>query len=122
MPHRLAIKMETKNYTVIPESSTDTARLPIQHKKISLNSITENPQLNGEGLKSTTVIVATDGSRPANMDKGSLMCDGVDIGATSEVVYWKVVPGDNEFESPITPHHGEHHTKYITFEYDQGGW
>ena len=51
---------------------------------------------------------------------GTLMCDGKDT--KSEVIYWKVVPGDNEFESPITPHHGIHHDRYLTFEYDNGGW
>ena len=48
------------------------------------------------------------------------MCDGNEI--DSEVIYWKVVPGDVDYESPITPHHDEHNNKYITFEYDHGGW
>ena len=52
--------------------------------------------------------------------KGVLMCNGTQV--DSEVIYWKVVPGDAEYESPITPHHGEHHDKYLTFEYDHGGW
>lgn len=52
--------------------------------------------------------------------KGILICNGEKI--DSEVVYWKIVPGDNEFESPITPHHGLHHDRYLTFEYDNGGW
>ena len=30
------------------------------------------------------------------------------------------VPGDRTYESPITPHHGEHHDRYISFEYDNG--
>ena len=38
------------------------------------------------------------------------------------MIYWKVVPGDIDFESPITPHHDEHHERYLTFEYDHGGW
>ena len=62
-------------------------------------------------------------SRPgekAKATKGKLMCNGDDV--DSEVIYWKIVPGDAEFESPITPHHGEHHDRYITYEYDQGGW
>jgi hypothetical protein len=37
----------------------------------------------------------------------------------SEIVYWKEVPGDRTYESPITPHHGLHHDRYISFEYDQ---
>jgi len=38
---------------------------------------------------------------------GKLVCGGVEV--SSEVVYWREVPGDVVFESPITPHHGEHH-------------
>jgi hypothetical protein len=52
--------------------------------------------------------------------RGRLVCDGKEV--DSEVIYWKVVPGDNTYESPITPHHDMHHDRYITFEYDQGGW
>jgi len=51
---------------------------------------------------------------------GVLMCDGKRL--DSEVIYWRRVPGDDGYESPITPHHDEHHDKYITFQYDQGGW
>ena len=32
------------------------------------------------------------------------------------------VPGDRTYESPITPHHGLHHDRYISFEYDHGTW
>jgi hypothetical protein len=49
-----------------------------------------------------------------------LKCDGQYI--QSEIIYWKIVPGDNTYESPITPHHNDHHDKYITYEYDEGGW
>ena len=52
--------------------------------------------------------------------KGLLKCDGKYI--DSEVIYWKIVPGDNEYESPITPHHDIHHDRYVTYEYDEGGW
>lgn len=52
--------------------------------------------------------------------KGSLTCNGEQV--DSEIIYWKDVPGDIEFESPITPHHGIHHDRYISFEYDNGGW
>jgi hypothetical protein len=51
---------------------------------------------------------------------GNLMCDGKDL--KSEIIYWKDVPGDSTYESPITPHHGVHDDRYLTFEYDQGGW
>ena len=52
--------------------------------------------------------------------RGDLVCDGKKI--DHEVIYWKVVPGDSTYESPVTPHHGEHENKYLTFEYDGGGW
>ena len=52
--------------------------------------------------------------------QGKLVCGGKEI--KSEIVYWREVPGDAEYESPITPHHGLHHDRYLTFEYDQGGW
>ena len=52
--------------------------------------------------------------------KGLLTCNGKLT--DSEVIYWKQVPGDSTYESPITPHHEDHHDKYLTFEYDAGGW
>ena len=52
--------------------------------------------------------------------RGLLICDGKAL--DSEVVYWKDVEGDKEFESPISPHHGNHDDRYLTYEYDQGGW
>jgi len=52
--------------------------------------------------------------------RGLLFCDGKQV--DSEVIYWKRVPGDDTYESPITPHHEDHNDKYITFEYDHGGW
>jgi hypothetical protein len=51
---------------------------------------------------------------------GLLKCGGKYI--DSEVIYWKIVPGDNTYESPITPHHGLHHDRYLSYEYDEGGW
>lgn len=52
--------------------------------------------------------------------RGLLKCNGKLV--DSEVIYWKIVPGDNVFESPITPHHGLHHDRYLSYEYDEGGW
>jgi hypothetical protein len=52
--------------------------------------------------------------------KGLLKCDGQYV--DSEVIYWKIVPGDDTYESPITPHHDMHHDRYLTYEYDEGGW
>ena len=62
----------------------------------------------------------TDADQSKKEQLGTLTCNGTQV--KSEVIYWKVVPGDNEFESPITPHHDEHHDRYLTFEYDNGGW
>ena len=39
--------------------------------------------------------------------RGDLICKGKKV--DSEVIYWKVVEGDDQYESPITPHHNEHH-------------
>ena len=52
--------------------------------------------------------------------RGVLICNGERV--DSEVIYWRVVPHDIDYESPITPHHGLHDDRYLTFEYDQGGW
>ena len=52
--------------------------------------------------------------------RGVMICNGKQV--DSEVIYWKIVPGDAHYESPITPHHGLHHDRYLSFEYDQGGW
>lgn len=52
--------------------------------------------------------------------RGMLVCNGERV--DSEIIYWKQIPSDMEYESPITLHHDEHHDRYITFEYDQGGW
>jgi hypothetical protein len=52
--------------------------------------------------------------------RGTLVCDGVQV--DSEIIFWKSVPGDDTYESPITPHHGLHHDRYLSFEYDNGGW
>jgi hypothetical protein len=52
--------------------------------------------------------------------RGLLTCDGKLV--DSEVIYWKIVPGDDVYESPITPHHGLHHDRYLSYEYDESGW
>ena len=49
-----------------------------------------------------------------------MICNGKQV--DSEIIYWKIVPGDAHYESPITPHHANHHDRYLSFEYDQGGW
>lgn len=55
-----------------------------------------------------------------NAKPGQLTCEGKQV--DHEIIYWKKVPGDQTYESPITPHHDEHDQKYLTFEYDAGGW
>lgn len=64
-----------------------------------------------------------DENRPVyrhNAKRGLLFCNGEKV--DSEIIYWRIVPGDQEYESPITPHHDVHDDRYLTFEYDQGGW
>jgi hypothetical protein len=51
---------------------------------------------------------------------GKLVCNNKDV--RSEIIYWKIVPGDSSYESPITPHHENHNDRYLSFEYDHGGW
>jgi hypothetical protein len=75
--------------------------------------VTEDPQAIDAEIKSVPV-------DPETENKGVLTCDGKQI--NSEVIYWKIVPGDDTYESPITPHHELHHDRYTTYEYDEGGW
>jgi hypothetical protein len=42
--------------------------------------------------------------KPDVETRGKLICNGKPL--DSEVIYWKNVPGDDSYESPITPHHG----------------
>ena len=66
------------------------------------------------------MLVLAVGYAGKNGSRGLLVCKGRKV--DSEVIYWKDIPEDSEYESPITPHHAEHDVKYITFEYDHGGW
>ena len=50
---------------------------------------------------------------------GTLTCNGQKV--DSEVIYWREVPGDAEYESPVTPHPGLHKVKFMTHQYDQAG-
>lgn len=56
----------------------------------------------------------------ADEKPGQLICNGKR--RVTEIVYWKNISSDALYESPVTPHHGVHHDKYLTFEYDNGGW
>ena len=51
---------------------------------------------------------------PERERKGLLHCNGKQT--DSEVIYWKIVPGDSTYESPITPHHGVHHDRYPIYD------
>jgi hypothetical protein len=63
--------------------------------------------------KLTAAISAT--LKPGDPERrGVMICDGKQT--DSEVIYWTIVPGDAEYESPITPHHGVHHDRYLSFE------
>ena len=87
-----------------------------------MEEIDQNPFFNDDGVEDSLGDVAghVKGSDDPRGRRGELFCQGVKV--DSEVIYWRVVPGDLDFESPITPHHDEHHEKYLTFEYDHGGW
>ena len=53
--------------------------------------------------------------------KGTLSCSGIVV--DSEVIYWRVVPGDSAYKSPIMPLHDDKEgKKFLTFRYDMGGW
>ena len=82
---------------VVKESQSKEA----ENKMISMNNLINDKKRRKELTK-----------------RGTLMCNGKET--DSEVIYWKVVPGDVLFESPITPHHNNHEDRYLTFEYDQG--
>ena len=60
--------------------------------------------------------MASPGPQPSDTERrGVMICHGKLT--DTEVIYWKIVPGDAEYESPITPHHGVHHDRYLSFEY-----
>lgn len=48
--------------------------------------------------------------RPRNETRGVLTCKEKQV--DNEMIYWKVVEGDENYESSITPHHHEHDDKY----------
>lgn len=65
------------------------------------------------------------GVRKPRHKKGTLTCKGKNI--DSGVIYWRDVEGDKSYISPIIPPtdpsaHGADATRYLSFEYDAGGW
>ena len=55
----------------------------------------------------------------AESRKGTLVCNGRHV--DSEVVYWKVVPGDADYESPYR-RKNKQDKKFMTFKYDPAGY
>lgn len=51
--------------------------------------------------------------------RGVLMCGGKQV--DSEVIYWRIVPGDANYESPYRRRNGEN-KKFLTFKYDPAGY
>jgi hypothetical protein len=106
---------------------------PLQSTNISSNLLVENEitvslttrpsaqpatqKIISKGIEDSS---AVEKDSVSSITRGKLVCGGKEV--DSEVIYWKRVPGDISYESQLTPHHNEHHEKYITFEYDHGGW
>jgi DNA-binding transcriptional MerR regulator len=103
------------------ESVNEKVKEKLTQKKLEMSAQKEQKQPNAP--VATHDMVGGGGGGKVDLKhgtKGILMCNGVQT--DSEVIYWRNVPGDSTYESPITPHHGEHHDTYITFRYDMGGW
>merc|ERR1711991_27449 len=107
--------------------------IPLENKKVKTavkNIIPKHPKLDmtSKGVKKIETnktlfnvdLTEVDDGNSTVETRGKLFCNGRE--RDSEVIYWKHVPGDLHYESPITPHHADHHDRYITFEYDNGGW
>ena len=85
--------------------------------------VTSTVGINVQGELTSTKLTAAISATMKQGDpeqRGVMICNGKQV--DSEVIYWRIVPGDAHYESPITPHHGLHHDRYLSFEYDQGGW
>jgi hypothetical protein len=114
---------------VLPHAITETLTKEEEEKlkkaaSEDLNDLIEMKKHQAENGKGVSAVNG-DEKKEANYyrygaSKGILVCNGERV--DSEIIYWKTVPHDIDFESPITPHHGIHDDKYLTFEYDQGGW
>ena len=55
----------------------------------------------------------------ADARRGTLTCNGREV--DSEVIYWDIVPGDAEYESPYR-RRNENNKKFLTFKYDPAGY
>lgn len=90
------------------------------HNETKAGIIKDTKHAGQEGLRAMFLKQNTPPQPSATEKRGQLICNGTSI--DSEVIYWKIVPGDITCESPISPHRGQHHDKYLTFEYDRSGW
>ena len=93
----------------------------LRHRNITVDDAMDDVMFDDDdGVNDDLEAMEPPAEKVQGEKKGSLVCNGTAV--DSEVIYWKVVPGDIEYESPITPHHAEHHDRYLTFSYDGGGW
>ena len=123
IPHEVKIKEESGKKDFLPPLSRDS------FQKLQKSVVDSMANLRGSSLEESTLGIThidltalpdVNLTRHMSDKRGSLICNGQRL--DSEVIYWEDIPEDKIFESPITPHHGDHHDKYITFEYDNGGW
>ena len=77
------------------EETRQPLELPPGDKKQEQNPDPQSHKATVEG---------TDTNAEPKEQKGELICNGKPT--DSEIIYWKHVPGDDTYESPITPHHG----------------
>lgn len=73
----------------------------------------------------TTSTTSSSSTSSHRGEVGTLTCNGEEV--KSEVIYWRNVPGDITYESPLFPHNHDveldpNEEKFIFFEYDNGGW
>lgn len=108
-----------KNVHIDPPSA-QIMNLTIETPSIIVTTRSKNETHQGVTLRHEYHQEIIESREDKEEEIGKLVCDGKEI--DSEVIYWKIVPGDDVYESPITPHHDRHHDRYVTFEYDHGGW
>eukprot|EP01038_Epipyxis_sp_PR26KG_P011327 gene11327-15191_t len=75
-------------------------------------------------IKKYNNITSSNYNQNVFVKKGILICDGKSV--DSEVIYWKIVPGDNEYKSPLGLRSSLSDKisgdQYLTLDYDHGGW
>lgn len=107
-----------KHYTI---DKADTLLRFTMHPNSSISENNQDRKFKQQQPQLPTLRVDDDDSKVIKREsRGQLKCNGKYV--DSEVIYWKINPNDYYYESPITPHHGDHHDKFLTFQYDFGGW